>query len=213
MAAEVESEPDALCFAGFILTLFVPLVYVVRATEDEEGWSWEYERIPAWLFLGYALLACAYGECVFWNRPLDSNLHVYLASAAYVAAAKHALRCASSPLPAVANTALMALALALASGAGMRLSGQAVHNCAAVFVGLSLLVGLTTLRLARRWAMEPAYERQEKASRRRAVATLTVCAVAVAAQPYCGACGRVRSETLQAALDAGVFVAATDVLF
>lgn len=209
----MEQEPDVLCFAGFILCLFVPLLYVVRAVEDEEGWSWEYERLPVWLFAGYVLMAAAYGGCVFSGQPLASNYHTYLASAAYVAAAKHALRCASVSLPTVAHTALLAVAASLTVGCAIRLAARPVHNCEAVFVSFSLLVALSTVRLARRWGADPTYERDEKAARRRALATLTACSLAVASQPYCGACGGPASESLQAALDASVFVAATDVLF
>ena len=202
---------DALCFVALLLTCFIPLQHLVRVAEDGEGWDWEYRRFPVWLLLAYALLCGAYAQCQLASGPLDSRLHALLSAAAYVAAAKHALRTAGEP-PA-ARAALFCVVLCSAAAAGGHLYGEHASGCRGAFASCALLLGLSTLRLGRRWQGDPPYDPCAARARRRALATLAACAVVAACQPWSGGCGGGAggdSPELQVLQDALVLAAATD---
>lgn len=209
--------PDALCFAGMIITAFVPLLYASRAAEEPcDNTPCAYERVPIFLLAAYVCLCAAYSACTFAGVPLGGDGHAFASSIAYVAAAKHALRLACDPSdgppPRAADAALFAVAAGASAGGAARFA-RPVQNCSALFAGASLCGALFAARLARRWAADAAPELAERRARRRALITLGACALSLAAAPACGACSPgAGSSAGQAFLDALVLGAATDAL-
>ena len=212
---EMEEKPDALCFAGMLVTAFVPLTYAMKSAEEWAG-EWDYDLAPVWLLLGYGLLCASYVSCVFGRAALPGDAHAFFALAAYVAAAKHVLRCACPPGDAARRAADAAL-LCAAGGAMVAAAARAarpVSNCSAVCAASALAAALFAARLARRWSGEPAFDASDKKARKRALATLLAVAAAIAAQPFCGACTPAKGDGAPAAaLDALVFSIATDALW
>lgn len=211
-------RPDALCFAGMLVTAFVPVFYAARAAEEPCGeGDWSYERAPFWLLCSYGVLCAAYAACTFGGAPLGGDAHAFASSAAYVAAVKHALRLAADPAdgppPRAADAALFAAAAAAAAGAAARFA-RPVQHCAGLFAAGALGSGLFAARLGRVWARDAAPEISERRARRRALLTLGAAALALAFGPACGACDDAPTDASAglALLDALVLAAATDAL-